>query len=134
MNSFYWGRHSRGQYINVILNLPGLPDDVPVAKFWNGSDLVLEVALPRIKAPTRTFRLIKLLDELFEDGQYTVVMESAFEGDQRVDIAYFEVQGGIGSSPFISLMEIDRSLGRAVVSQAHDGTVMIGYKPKKLIP
>lgn len=129
---FYWGRFSRGQYVNVILNLPSLPDSPPVAKFWNGTDLVLEELMPRIKAPTRTFRLVKMLDELFEDGQYTVVMKSLFSGSQRIHVGYFEVQGGTGSAPLISLMEIDRTLGRAVVSQAHDGEVMIGYKPKKV--
>lgn len=134
-NQFYWGRHARGQYLNIILNLIELPDAVPTVTFWKeGTTAVETLSMPRIRAATRTFRLVKLLDTDYDDGHYAAVMRVDIGGDVYTNVAYFEVIGGTGDAPKIAVSEIDRAAGRGVVSQDNAGNMTLAYKPKKLLP
>lgn len=128
----YLGRFSRGQYVVLVCSSGLLPADVPVVDIWrNGAEMMREVELPRIKAPDKVFRLSILMDEDFTDGVYSAVCRMEVNGVQKVVNAIFEVVGGEGLSPLISVTEIDRALGRAIVSQSAAGTCKIGYKPRR---
>lgn len=134
-NQFYWGRLSRGQYVNIILNIKELPDAIPTVTIWKEGVTVIEtLEMPRVRAATRTFRLTRLMDTGYDDGHYAAVMRFEVAGDTYVNIGYFEISGGIGVAPNIAISEIDRSAGRAVVSQTADSSINMAYKPKKLLP
>jgi hypothetical protein len=131
----YWGRKARGQYLNVVLNLDQLPDDVPTVTFWKeGTTAIETIQMPRIRAATRTFRLTKLLDTDYVDGHYVAVMRFEIASDIYCSTGYFEVQGGVGIAPNIAITEIDRTAGRAVVSQDDAGNMNLAYKPRKVLP
>jgi len=131
----YWGKFSRGQYVNVVLNTEELPDDVPTVKYWlEGSTNVASEQIPYIKSPNKTFFTRLFLSDNFLDGSYVAVMQYELSSVQYVSLGYFQVQGGIGTSPIIAMMEIDRALGRAVVTQDDSGQALIGYRPKRLLP
>lgn len=134
-NQFYWGRLSRGQYVNIILNIKELPDAIPTVTIWKDGVTVIETLdMPRIRAATRTFRLTRLMDTGYDDGHYAAVMRFEVGGDIYVNVGYFEISGGTGIAPVVGVSEIDRAAGRAVVSQDFDGNMSIGYKPKRLLP
>lgn len=131
----FWGRFARGQHLNVILNIDQLPDDVPTVTYWlEGTTELLTESMPIIKSPNKTFFIRKLMDNNFDDGHYAAVMEYVLSGRRYAAIGYFQVQGGIGTAPITALMEIERGLGRAVVSASEDGSVSIGYKPRRMLP
>lgn len=135
MMQTYWGRFSRGSHLNVSVNPDTLPDDVPVVTYWReGTTAVATEELHYVKGPSNSFLIRKLLTEDFLDGNYVAVMEYEVDSVELTAIGYFQVQGGIGEAPIISLTEITRTLGQAVVTQDEAGVVMIGYKPKRLLP
>lgn len=128
----YWGKFSRGQYLNVILNAESTTDDVPVVKYWReGTDEVDQESVPFVKSRDTTFYLARFLGEEFTDGNYAAVIQYEIDATEYVAVGYFQVQGGEGTAPVIGLLEIDRSLGRAVVMQRADNTVYLGYRPRR---
>lgn len=131
----YWGKFSRGQYLNVIINPDEVPDDVPVVKFWlEGSSLVEAQSIPIIKSPNNTFFFRKLIDGNYLDGNYCAVMRFTVALVDYTSIGYFQVQGGVGTAAISSMIEIDRTLGRGVVMFLDDGEIKIGYKPRLDLP
>lgn len=131
-SQLYWGRFSRGQYLNVMCNPDGDLIDVPTVKFWlNGSTLVRTITLPAADRDAEYFGMPLLLDGTFEDGNYIAVLYLSVASYSAASFAYFEVQGGTGVAPVISLTEIDRSFGRAVISHRADGDISMGYNPRR---
>jgi hypothetical protein len=131
----YWGKFARGSHINILWANIELPDDVPVVTYWReGSVSIGTESLHFVKSPNRTFLIRKLLDESFTDGNYIAAIVYDVDSVQYTAFGYFQVQGGIGEAPIIALTEIDRPLGRAVVTQDELGNALIGYKPKRLLP
>ena len=130
----YLGKFSRGMYVNLILEIPQLPDLVPIVALWNGSTLVEQIEMPRIKAASKVFRLTKLLDNQYTDGQYIAAMRFVIAGNTYCSVGYFQVIGGTGTAPNIAISEIDRAAGRAVVSQDNEGYIRLGYRPRKVLP
>lgn len=126
----YLGKVARGQYFNITLTCTELPDGTPTVTFWrNGTDSVETLSMPYIKG--KTFFLRKLAGETYTDGTYAAVIVYTISAVEYTAISYFQVQGGEGASPIVSVAEIDRSLGRAVVTQDEHGTMMIGYRPRR---
>jgi hypothetical protein len=130
----YLGKFSRGKYVNLLLEIPQLPDLVPIVALWNGSTLIDQIEMPRIKAASVVFRLTKLLDNQYTDGQYMAAMRFVIAGNTYCSVGYFQVVGGDGTAPNIAISEIDRAAGRAVVSQDNEGYIRLGYRPRKIIP
>lgn len=129
----YWGRFSRGQHINFILNINQLPELVPIVTIWrDGTSLVEQLNLPRIKAASRVFRLTRLIGNQYDDGKYMAAMRFVVAGNTYCSVGYFEVSGGTGNGPLIAISEIDRTAGRGVVSQDSSGYFRLGYKPKRV--
>ena len=126
----YLGKVARGQYFNLTLTTTELPDATPTVTFWReGSTSVETLTMPYIKG--KTFALRKMAGSSYTDGAYAAVMVYTIDAVNYTAISYFQVQGGDGSPPIVSVTEIDRSLGRAVVTQDEDGTMMIGYRPRR---
>lgn len=129
----YIGRFSRGQSINLTLSLAENPDDSPVIRFWlTGTTNVLTVSMPIIRSRGVTFYLRQYLSDEFTDGCYAAVISYDIDAATFTAVRYFEVQGGDASTPVISILEIDRALGRGIVTQQDDGLVKIGYKPRSV--
>ncbi len=129
----YWGRFARGEYLNAMLSVPGDINEVPSIEFWlEGTSIIKTSALPTIDHANKTFGMPILLDDSFVDGHYCAVMglRVTASGIDYASIALFDVVGGIGEAPIISLAEVDRSLGRAVISQDAEGLVRLGYNPR----
>lgn len=127
---FYWGKHARGQYLNILFEPLYIPDDIPVVKFWKeGTDLVRTMSLPVTDVEDVTFGQAILLDDDFEDGHYIAV--AAFDVDHvpYCTVNYFEVIGGSFDAPITAISEISRPLGQAVVSFRGDGVAEMGYNP-----
>jgi hypothetical protein len=130
-DSQYWGRLARGEYLQVQWQLLDQPDDVPTVDFWlDGTTNVLSIQLPVLDPTRNIFGYTQLLDGNFEDGQYGAVIRFTVGTVAYASVAYFEVMGGVGTAPVIGLLEIDRPLGRAIVSHEADGDVKLGYKPQ----
>lgn len=127
----YLGKFSRGQYFNVTLTTPELPDSTPTLTFWReGGTSIETLTMPYVKG--RTFAIRKMAGESFTDGVYAAVMVYTINAVDYTAISYLQVQGGEGGAPVVSITEIDRTLGRAVVTQDEDGTMMIGYRPRRI--
>lgn len=127
---FFWGRFTRGQYVNVIFQPLYLPDDIPVATFWlEGTTAVATVSLPCTDNDDVTFGMPVLLDGDFDDGHYVVTISFSVDYLPYTVICYMEVIGGTPRYPVTSLLEIDRSNGRGVVYSEAGGYVRLGYSP-----
>lgn len=134
-NQYYWGKFSRGQYVNVILQPDTDPADVPVVDYWyEGTSIVQSETMPYIRGTDTTFFYRKFLDSNFINGNYAAVMRFPIDSIDYVSIGYFQVQGGDEDAPVTSIIELDRGLGRAVVSVSSDGTAKMGYRPRILLP
>ena len=126
----YLGKVARGQYFNITLTTTELPDATPTVTFWReGTDSIETLDMPYVKG--KTFSLRKLAGTSYDDGNYAAVIVYTIDAVDYTAISYFQVQGGEGASPIVSVAEIDRSLGRAVVTQDEHGTMMIGYRPRR---
>lgn len=127
----YLGKFSRGQSVNITLSLAENPDDSPVATYWlEGTTNVAQESIPIIRSRGVTFYVSRYLGSEFEDGNYAAVIHYDIDAVTYTAVRYFAVQGGDESAPIIGILEIDRPLGRGVVSHQADGTVKVGYKPK----
>ena len=127
---FYWGRFSRGQYVNVILDPLYLSDSVPVARFWlNGSTKVKQVSIPVSDPDQATFGIPVLIDQDFTDGHYLVAISFVIDRLPYTVVAYMEVIGGSPQAPVTSTLEIDRTNGRALVYGDESGYIRMGYSP-----
>jgi len=126
----YLGKVARGQYFNITLTTTELPDATPTVTFWReGTDSIETLDMPYVKG--KTFSLRKLAGTSYDDGNYAAVIVYTIDAVDYTAISYFQVQGGDGYPPIVSVTEIDRSLGRAVVTQDEHGTMMIGYRPRR---
>jgi hypothetical protein len=125
---FYWGRHSRGQHLNIILEPLYIPDDIPNVKFWlEGTSTIRTVGLPVTDVDDVIFGQSILLDADFIDGHYVAVIDFTVDHAHYAVINYFEVAGGDPKAPVTSMIEITRPLGYAVVSLSIDGIGTVGY-------
>lgn len=127
---FYWGRFSRGQHVNVVLDPLYLTDSVPVARFWlDGSTKVKQVNIPVSDPDQATFGMPILIDQDFADGHYIVAISFGVDNLPYTVIAYMEVVGGSPQAPVTSTLEIDRTNGRALVYGDESGYIRVGYSP-----
>jgi len=127
---YYWGRFSRGQFLNIIWSPPELPDTIATVDFWlEGTTLVDSVLLPVLDEERPVFGYSMMLGTDFEDGNYVIVIRFSSGTIRQCTLSYMTVQGGIGSQPIISIIELNRTLGRAVVTQDGGGECLIGYQP-----
>lgn len=127
----YWGRFSRGQYLNVMWNPEEEPEGTATVDFWlEGTSIVKSIGLPALDDVYNTFGYSLLLDNDFEDGNYVAVIRFVSGVTAQCSLGYLSVMGGTGSPPIIGIMEIDRTLGRSVITQDADGRFMIGYQPQ----
>jgi len=127
----YLGRFRRGQSVNITLSLAENPDDSPLVKYWlEGTSSVTEESMPFIRSRGVTFYTSRYLGVDFDDGNYAAVISYDIDGVTYTAVRYFAVQGGDETAPIIGILEIDRPLGRGVVTHQDDGTVKVGYKPK----
>lgn len=127
---FFWGRFSRGQYLNVMFQPLYIPDDIPTVKFWHEATTVVRTfTLPVTDPDDVVFGMPILLDADFDDGHYVVTITFEVDHAPYTVICYLEVIGGLSSSPVLELLEIDRSIGRGVAFHMGNGFVRIGYHP-----
>lgn len=129
-NSFYLGKHRRGDYVSVILPFEQQPDDVPIVDVWKeGADNIMTFQMPIVEDEDVVFIKKLFIDDSFEDGHYAMVARFDIAHRPYGSIFYMEVQGGESIAPITSLLEIDRSLGRAVISVGNLGVASMGYSP-----
>lgn len=130
--SHYWGKFQRGTSVNVMLETDLLPDDVPTVTIWNTlKAIVVDEPLPCLDETNFSFGYRQFLNDPFADDNYVAVIRFKIKGIQFAVANYFQVQGGSGEAPIISMLEISRPLGRAVVTQQASGDVNLGYKPRR---
>jgi hypothetical protein len=131
-SSQYWGKLQRGLLLNVMLQLDELPEDVPTVKFWNTAEIVVhEQKMPVIDKENMIFGYRQFLDDNFEDDHYVASILFQIGTERYATMNYFQVQGGTALPANISMLEIARPLGRAVISQDAGGTISMGYKPRR---
>ena len=127
----YWGRFSRGQFLNVMWNPEYKPDGVAEIDFWHeATTIVKTITLPATDDVYTVFGQRMLLDNNFIDGNYVAVIRFSSGAVAQCSLGYLSVMGGTGSPPVIGVLEIDRTLGRSVITQDGDGRFMIGYQPQ----
>lgn len=130
-DQYYWGRFSRGQYLNIMWNPSETPDDVATVDFWlEGTTLKTSITLPVLDEERFVFGFPILLNGDFEDGNYAAVIRFSSGGVSYSSVAYFEARGGEAFPPVIAILEVDRTLGRGVVTQDAEGEMLIGYDPR----
>lgn len=128
---YYWGRYSRGQYMNLTWLPEFLPDDIAEIDFWHeATTIVKTVSIPVLEEDDAVFGRSMLVDGDMVDGNYVAVIRFQSGTISQCAIGYFQVIGGTGEPAVVSLLEIDRPLGRAVITQDSEGLVMAGYDPR----
>lgn len=126
----YWGRFARGQTMNVLWNPESEPDDVATVDFWlEGTTIVKTIQIPILDDERPVFGYPYMISADFEDGNYAAVIRFTSTSASYCSIGYFEVRGGVPYAPVIGLLEIERTLGRAAVTQDRTGDILIGYHP-----
>lgn len=125
----YLGKFSRGQYVNVAFAPLYLPDDIPDVRVWNGVEYMDTFDIPASDPEEAVFSKRLFLNNLYEDGYYIMVIRFAVDHVDYCEFRYFHVQGGVATEPVTSVLEIQRSLGQAVVAFRNNGDTLIGYNP-----
>lgn len=115
--------------LNLQIQLPEQPFDVPIADIWSGTTLIETVEVPCLDPDELAFGLPLFISDAYDDGNYFVVFRFTVKHIEFVQFAMFEVSGGVARHPVISVLEIQRALGQGVVSQRDDGVVHLGYDP-----
>jgi len=130
-DKYYWGRFSRGQTINIMWHPELLPDDIATMDVWlEATTIVKTITIPVLEEDDAVFGIPLLLDEDMVDGNYVAVTRFQSGTIDQCTLSYFQVIGGTGEPAIVSLLEIDRPLGRAVITQDASGEVLMGYDPR----
>lgn len=130
-DQYYWGRFSRGQFLNVMWHPEEEPEGVATIEFWHeATTIVKTITLPSLDDVHISYGFNLLLDSKFIDGNYVAVIKFTSGVTDQCSLGYLSVMGGTGSPPVINILEIDRTLGRSVITQDSDGRFMIGYQPQ----
>ena len=108
-----------------------LPDDIATMDVWlEATTIVKTITIPVLEEDDAVFGRSILVDDLFEDGNYVGVIRFTSGLIAQSSLVYFQVIGGTGEPAVVSLLEIDRPLGRAVITQDSEGLIMAGYDPR----
>lgn len=125
------GRFRRGMRVGIECIAGESPVEAPTVEYYReGTELVKSGRLPSKDGDRKVFGHSQFLDSDFEDGRYVAIIRYAITGSTRVHLRAFEVVGGDSRGQVISVLEMRRSLGRAIVAHREDGIVTMGYNPK----
>ena len=124
------GRFRRGMRVGIECAAGETPPEAPTVEYYlEGTTLVKSGRLPSKDTDRKVFGHSQFLDSDFEDGRYMAVIRYSNGGVTRIHLRMFEVLGGDSRGQVISVLEMRRSLGRAVIAHREDGIVTMGYNP-----
>lgn len=130
-NTASLGRHRRGEKLAIVAVCPAAPTDCPIVDIWlEGTTKIKTFKLPSVESSKTIFALDALLDSEYEDGHYVMSIRYTAETVLHQIFRFFEVMGGSASGTVISIIEMNRLLGKAVISQREDGRISMGYNPR----
>lgn len=129
--TMYLGRYRRGERLPVMIASSSRPVGCPVVDFWHeGTTKVKTIQIPAHDVARMMFGANLFLGSEFVDGHYVATIRYTLSIGVTVHYRRFEVIGGGPEGNVISVTELRRPLGRAIISHREDGHISMGYNPR----
>lgn len=126
----YLGRYRRGETLPLLIPFQGMPDAAPTVRVYQGTTIIATFKLPLVDDEQYLFGTELFLGTDYDDGQYVISVAWEVLTYANYTVMYFDVLGGVGLEPVVSILEQQRPLGRAVISIDDAGLARMAYNPK----